>query len=532
MRLRRRWLIVGIAAGVFVTLLIAAIAATVPFTSEAARTRVVSTLEARFEAKVELAELTFRLLPRPHASGRGLVISPLEHPDVPPLVSIDRFDVEASIPGLWRGHIAHVSLAGLSINIPPDPDDEPDQSAVAVSNRADNAETKKRRLAAFRSMDRDMRLVIDRLDAPDSTLTILRDEPHKAPRVWYMHRLTMWVVGPGNRMPFETLLTNAVPPGEILASGSVGPWNREEPGRTPLDGKFTFENADLSVFKGISGILSARGRFDGTFNRIQVDGQTLTPDFSVTLSGHAVPLTTTYHAVVDATNGNTTLDPVLATVLSTNITARGGVYDVPDADGRMVQMDVTIEDGRLEDVMRLAVHTPAPPMRGRLRLRTALTIPPGPQDIIEKLKLKGEFAIGNGRFTNAEVQRKVDTLSERASVRKVADTEAASRVPSDFSGLFVLDSGRLSLSSFAFNVPGAVVKLDGSYALRPETLAFIGELQMDAKLSQTTTGLKSLLLKIVDPIFRHNGRTVLPLRISGTRNDPEFGLDKKRVFRR
>jgi hypothetical protein len=55
---------------------------------------------------------------------------------------------------------------------------------------------------------------------------------------------------------------------------------------------------------------------------------------------------------------------------------------------------------------------------------------------------------------------------------------------------------------------------------------------MDAKLSQTTTGFKSFLLRAVDPLFRRSGRTVIPIRITGSRNEPSFGLDVKRVFTR
>jgi hypothetical protein len=68
--------------------------------------------------------------------------------------------------------------------------------------------------------------------------------------------------------------------------------------------------------------------------------------------------------------------------------------------------------------------------------------------------------------------------------------------------------------------------------MKQEDIAFDGNLYMDAKLSQTVTGFKSLLLKVVDPLFRRNGRTVVPLRISGSRNDPKFGVDVKRVLRR
>ena len=102
---------------------------------------------------------------------------------------------------------------------------------------------------------------------------------------------------------------------------------------------------------------------------------------------------------------------------------------------------------------------------------------------------------------------------------------------SDFEGRFTVRKGRVDLRSVSFTVPGALVTMGGVYAVRPETLAFKGNLYMDAKLSQTVTGLKSWLLKLADPVFRKNGRTVVPLNISGTRNSPHFGLDVKRVFK-
>ena len=36
----------------------------------------------------------------------------------------------------------------------------------------------------------------------------------------------------------------------------------------------------------------------------------------------------------------------------------------------------------------------------------------------------------------------------------------------------------------------------------------------------------------VDPLFRRGGRTVVPIRITGSRTEPSFGLDVKRVFTR
>ena len=44
--------------------------------------------------------------------------------------------------------------------------------------------------------------------------------------------------------------------------------------------------------------------------------------------------------------------------------------------------------------------------------------------------------------------------------------------------------------------------LDGKYGLDKEDLDFHGKLRMQAKISQTTTGVKSFVLKAVDPFFR------------------------------
>ncbi|HEY6184520.1 MAG TPA: hypothetical protein VIW67_19910, partial [Terriglobales bacterium] len=68
-------------------------------------------------------------------------------------------------------------------------------------------------------------------------------------------------------------------------------------------------------------------------------------------------------------------------------------------------------------------------------------------------------------------------------------------------------------------------QLDGTYGLKTEAMDFHGTLRMDAKISQTMTGMKSLFLKAVDPFFRKNGKTELPIKIGGTREKPSFGLD-------
>jgi len=519
---RRLWIFVAAFLGIF-TVGAITLALRIPFTSDTLRKRVVETLSDRLDAEVELGDLTLRVLPALHAAGTDLRIRHKGRRDVPPLISIDKFTVDADLRGLWRQHVAHVNLDGLDIQIPPhdrDPDDH-HESDARLENGDKDAD------------DRDWPerdVVIDELVADEAKLTILPRKAGKRPKVWQMHELHMQSVSAFTKMPFRTELTNAVPPGQITTTGSFGPWKKVDPGLTPLDGIFTFENADLGVFKGISGILSAHGSYGGKLERIDVNGETDTPDFMVKISGHTVPLKTKYHAIVDGTNGDTTLERIDATFLKTPLVAKGGVYDVEGVHGRLVTLDIDMPSGRLEDVMRLAVKTSQPPMTGGLRLHTKFDLPPGDVDVVDKLKLDGAFTIDEGRFTNAEVQQKINGLSRRASAKEPEATPQ--KVASDFSGRFVLADGQLALSTLTFNVPGAIVELSGHYSLTRETLAFDGSLFMDAKVSQTTTGWKSLMLKVVDPLFRKDGRTIIPIKISGTRNDPSFGMDVRRVFRR
>src|SRR4029450_913806 len=135
----------------------------------------------------------------------------------------------------------------------------------------------------------------------------------------------------------------------------------------------------------------------------------------------------------------------------------------------------------------------------------------------------------NARFTDQSVQRKIAELSHRGRGKP----EETNQVASDFRGRFVLGDGRLALNDLVFAVPGAQVRIAGSYELKPETLEFKGNLLLDAKISETVTGFKSVLLKMADPLFgKPGGGSSIPIKIEGTRDDPKFGLDMGRVFKR
>jgi hypothetical protein len=129
---------------------------------------------------------------------------------------------------------------------------------------------------------------------------------------------------------------------------------------------------------------------------------------------------------------------------------------------------------------------------------------------------------------SAVVQEKVETLSRRALGHK-KDYESDGEVVSDLQGTFKLKDSVMTFTKLSFGVPGALIKLAGTYGLSDETMDFHGTLRMQATLSQTMTGFKSLLLKVADPFFRKDGAgAVLPIKITGTRQQPQFGLELHR----
>jgi hypothetical protein len=276
-------------------------------------------------------------------------------------------------------------------------------------------------------------------------------------------------------------------------------------------------------FEGSGGVLSSEGKFGGVLNKIEVEGTTTTPDFSLRTGGHPISLETTFSATVDGTNGNTLLHRVHAHFLNSFITANGEVVKKPGRKARNIALDVVVDKGRVEDMLRLAVKTDKTVMTGALRLRTKFALPPIEGDTVDRLRLTGRFGVGGAEFTSLEVGAKIATLSRKAQGQP-ANKDAGSSV-SELKGNFLLDRGVITFRGLTFSVIGADVGLDGTYNLDQEALDFHGKLRMQAKLSQTMMGFKSFLLKPFDPFFRKNGATVLPIKITGTRDHPSFGLD-------
>jgi hypothetical protein len=213
---------------------------------------------------------------------------------------------------------------------------------------------------------------------------------------------------------------------------------------------------------------------------------------------------------------------VTAQLQNTVIVAQGGIVKLPEK-GRTINLDVTVDKGRIEDLLLLAVKADKPLMTGVIKFHTTFELPPEKGDIPDRLNLDGKFDVAHAEFTSSEVAGKIATLSRKGQGQP-KNQDVGSSI-SELEGKFVLDNGVITFRNLTFSVTGAVVALNGNYGLDKGDLDFHGKLRMQAKLSQTMTGAKSFLLKAFDPFFRKNGQTELPIKITGTREHPSFGLD-------
>jgi hypothetical protein len=201
-----------------------------------------------------------------------------------------------------------------------------------------------------------------------------------------------------------------------------------------------------------------------------------------------------------------------------------------DVKGRKVYLQVTIDDARIEDILKLAIKTRQMPLTGQMKLQTTFLLPAGEAEVPERLQLAGAFAIAKARFTSFNVQQRIDTLSRRGRGRT---DDSGPSVVSHLRGHFVMKDGRIRFTNLTFAVPGSVVQLAGSFDLKSEQLDFDGHLLLDASLAETMTGFKSVLARVAQPFFRRpGGGSKLPIRVSGTPDKPAFGLDIRRALTR
>ncbi len=463
---RNRWL-KWVAGGVLAALAALAVAVSVLLhrAEPYLRARILETLQDRFHARVELDSFHMSLVHGLQAEGHGLRIWPpaqVAGVNVPaatesaiPLIRLDEFRFHAPlvyVPGKPI-HVSAVELKGLEIDLPPrshfiHTTDSTPKTATAPSAGL-------------------IRFDVDSVECTGAHFVLETSKPGKLPLDIAIARFKLTSsngegISTGRAMNFEAEVTTPRPVGTVHSTGTFGPWLVADPGESPIQGGYQFDHADLSGFKGIAGILTSTGKYQGTLRDLLVEGDTDTPDFRLTHFGNAMALHTHFHAKVDATNGDTWLDPVDATLGHSHFTVQGQVVRVPaDAanpsgglpasKGHDIALNVNIDAARIEDFLHLASKTSTPLVTGALTMKAALHIPPGPEPVHERLNLKGAFNLDQARFASTKIQDGIRQLSLRGQgLPKEIKTSDATTFHSAMQGDFEMAGGVVTLPALTY----------------------------------------------------------------------------------
>ncbi len=513
---RFRWLIwVSAAMVAIVCIAVVVVAIKSPFTQG----KVAQSLEETVRAKVSFGKFRMTYFPHPGCVAENVTFMRSGSPEnTPPLVTVQRLEIESHYADMIvrPGYVALVKLNGLYVHVPP---------PGASGSTSPPSETSNVR--------------VGEIVADGAVLEVARadDTP---PLKFEMHSLTVKSYGDKSEWSYSVSMKNAEPPGEIISKGKFGPLNLENLETTPLSGEYKFQQADLSVFNGIAGTLSSTGDFDGKLGEAGVHGALDIPDFQVLRSKHKVHLTSRFNANVNGTNGDVFLKQVETTFLHTSVAASGSVAGKAGQKGKTTSVDVLVNNGRIQDLLTLLAATKHAPMNGATSFKAHVTILPLGRPFLKELEMRGDFGVEQAAFRKPSRQEQVNELSERArGEKKDKDkskdkSEAKSDPPADDPENVVMDlqghlevrDGVARFSELTFNVPRASARMEGTYNLENEQIDFHGTLKTEAKLSQDTTGIKSALLKPLDPLFkRKKAGAVVPVKMSGTYHDPKFGFD-------
>ncbi len=478
---------------------------------------VTSTLSESLESEVELGSVRLNWVPLTlHAE--NLTVRHHGRTDVPPLLIVKSFAADLKPTDLWSSTIEHVTVDGLEVNIPPK---DPSTGKRPLPNPVGNRDA---------GEDDSEGLVVKRLTATNTRMSIIPREAGKNPKVWDIIELEMRNLRSSEPATYTAALINPIPYGTIDTTGTFGPWQADEPGTSPLTGDYTFA-ADLGTIEGLEGELNALGKMSGTIDQISTTGQTRTENFRLTeLAGDALPLTTAYDALVDGTKGDVELKRVDVHLGKSEFVANGVVEGTKGVKGKRVVVNVKSSNANLAELLRFVSKGAQPPAHGRLAIDTAFDLPQGAEPVLKRLHLEGSVRADRVTFTNDLVQDKIDTLSRRGQGRPKDESidEVASKVYTKFS----LRNGLFTYQGLRFAVQGADVRLNGTHSLRSKALNLAGEVRLQATVSQTMTGFKSWLLKPFDGLFRKRGAgTRLVIRVEGTQDQPKVGLEIGKTLR-
>lgn len=458
-------------------------------------------MELATSSQVQFTSFRRMIFPHPGCVMQGVTLSRGTNPADQQVMKIRQLVIKGKWTGLLQKHVAIIRADGVDAVFPPfgtGPPWKPTQTDI----------------------------VVDKLIGNGAVLQFARHDPKQPPVKFVIEKFVAHHLAYMEPVKFETRIHNPEPTGIVDASGAFGPWNLNQLSATPISGNYSFQNADLGSLKGIRGILSSDGVFEGTLESIGVKGRTGTPDFGIKENPHKLNLTSEFDAEVDSTNGDVTLHRVKALLRKTVIVTKGTVASHRTEDGKTANLDFDVRSGRIQDLLLLFVSAKKSPLNGLVSLHARTLVPPGSQPFLRKVLLSGDFGIESASFTKDETQTSVNKLSTAGRGGGDQDDDPES-VVSDLQGHVDVKDGIATFTALRFRVPGARARMDGTFDLITQKVELRGMLYLDAKLPEATSGIKSFLLKAIDPFLKKNrrGGAKFPVSITGTYEHPAYKAD-------
>ncbi|MGN6593829.1 MAG: AsmA family protein [Terriglobales bacterium] len=505
---RRLWIAI---AGVVAAL--ACGAAYLHWDSPLSRSWLEHALAQSYHGQVRIQTFHSSLFPRPAIRGTGLVLQ--SRGSSAPLATVAEFHASADWRHLLFGsrHLGNIALRGLVVNVAPASQSGP---AAPLGAGASPVATSKRPAPPPTV------LVLESMKITQAAFNIypVHGGP---PQRFAVAEVSLRALSASAGMAFQAKLAIPKPAGTIRSQGTLGPWNSNDPAATPLTGSYDFSNVDLASL-GLAGTLRSQGRFAGRLDGIRIQAQAEAPRFALDPGANGTPLHTDLQARFDATSGSLTLDKITATLGRSPVTAEGAM-----SSGQPLTLRVAAghagQPAQLADFMGVASPAGAP-LAGELFARVGLILKAGTSNSLQRLHISGAFQLNQARFLDPDTQQRIAGLSQRGQGHPTIAAADPPPVRFNMRGDFTLARGVAHIAKLAFAVPGATVHLDGSYDLASDNLSFHGTVTTQAKVSQMTSGIKSLLLHALDPFFKSPSHgAVIPISISGTRQHPQFHLD-------
>src|SRR5450755_1792031 len=479
-----------------------------PFTEQG----LIDVLQQRTVRSVTIGSFRVTYLP-PGCVAEQICFLHRKHKEKPPLITIKKIVVRGSYWGMISPHkrLATVGVYGMHVTVPP-PDPSGGPNPIMPLTHGTSGPP----------------ISIGTVVADGAILNFIQSAPGKPPLRLTIDKLRLEGVGNDQPLKYWATIYNTNPPGTIESNGIFGTRNPDNPASTPVHGWYRFTNANLGVYKVITGTLASTGSFNGNLGAIDVKGSIDVPNFHVTDSSHTRDLRADFDATVAGTDGNVALNTVKARFDRTTVLFTGAVEGQPKDPGKVVSLSIQCDNGRIEDLLGLVITEKQAPTSGNLTLRAQFVLPPGPKSFLGDMRVDGRVGVASGKFTSKEIQTSLARVSETAARKDNLPDEDAATLVSELDGGVSVRNGTAYLFNLKLGFPGGMASMSGSYNLLNSDIDLHGVLATDGSPSAATTGFKALLLKTASPFLKKDGidRKTVPFKISGYYHNVQVGIDR------